>query len=90
MWSPKLDPVRRKYQTLAPLLERLIAYIQQQLNINQKFIIPKLAGAALKLNDGEAYVLLEILARAGCWIVHLMSTANIAVCCLLQSRRKIS
>ena len=39
--------------------------IQQQLNINQQFIIPKLAGAALKLNDGEAYVLLEILARAG-------------------------
>ena len=29
MWSPKLDHVRREYQTLAPLLERLIAYIQQ-------------------------------------------------------------
>jgi hypothetical protein len=40
-------------------------YIQNQIQSGQTFVLPKLAGAALRLNDGEAFVLLEILATGG-------------------------
>jgi hypothetical protein len=42
-----------------------MSYIRRQTGRGQDFILPKLAGAELRIGDGEAYVLLEILTRAG-------------------------
>jgi hypothetical protein len=42
-----------------------MTYIDRQRQNGQSFFLPKLAAADLGLNDGEAYVLLELLARAG-------------------------
>ena len=63
MLSPKFELVKRENPGLAELLDRLMAYIQFQIEEGQEFILPKLAAAALGLNDGEAYVLLETLAK---------------------------
>jgi len=57
--------VKRNNPRIADLLDRLGAYIQNQVRSGQSYIVPKLAGAALGLNDGEAFVLLEILAAGG-------------------------
>jgi len=62
MSSPKFESVKRANPALAGLLDRLGAYIRTQIGSGQDFIIPKLAAAALRLNDGEAFVLLELLA----------------------------
>jgi hypothetical protein len=43
----------------------MFSYIGRQTAAGQRFLLPKLAGAALRLNDGEAYVLLELLANSG-------------------------
>jgi hypothetical protein len=65
MSSPKFERVKQSKPQIAGLLDRLGAYIQHQIASGQSFIVPKLAAAALALNDGEAFVLLEILATGG-------------------------
>lgn len=65
MSSPKFERVKRSNPRIAELLDRLKTYIQEQIQSGQTFVIPKLAAAALGLNDGEAFVLLEILAAGG-------------------------
>jgi hypothetical protein len=47
------------------LLEGLITYIRAQSADGQEYIVPKLAAAALKFSDGEAFVLLQVLADGG-------------------------
>lgn len=63
MLSSKLERVKERHPRLAELLNRLGAYIEAQLQSGQEYVIPKLAAAALKLNDGEAFVLLDLLAQ---------------------------
>lgn len=65
MSSPKLELVKRQHPALAPIIDQLESYISDQVGGGQTFILPKLAAAALKVNDGEAYVLLELFANAG-------------------------
>lgn len=65
MSSPKLERVKHDNPGLSDLLDRLMAYINRQKQNGQTFFLPKLAAASLGLNDGEAYVLLEVLANAG-------------------------
>lgn len=65
MSSLKFEDVKQRHPALAALLERLGEYIRKQIESGQNYIIPKLAAAALQLNDGEAFVLLDILAQAG-------------------------
>lgn len=65
MSSPKFERVKRNNPRIAALLDRLGEYIQNQVRSGQEYIVPKLAGAGLGLNDGEAFVLLEILATGG-------------------------
>jgi hypothetical protein len=65
MSSPKFELAKRNNPGLADLLDRLMSYVDRQIESGQNFFVPKLAAAALGLNDGEAYVLLEILAKAG-------------------------
>src|ERR1035441_4386404 len=65
MSSPKFESVKRNNPRIATLLDRLGEYIRDQGQSRQRYIVPKLAGAALRLNDGEAFVLLEILAAGG-------------------------
>lgn len=65
MSSPKFEHAKRDNPGLSDLLDRLMAYINRQFQNGQSFFLPKLAAAALGINDGEAYVLLEVLARAG-------------------------
>lgn len=62
MSSPKFESVKRNNPRIAALLDRLGDYIRDQVQSGRSYIVPKLAGAALGLNDGEAFVLLEILA----------------------------
>ncbi len=63
MSSPKFEHVKRANPDLAELLGRLGAYIAAQARAGQKYVVPKLAAASLRLKDGEAYVLLELLAK---------------------------
>jgi hypothetical protein len=65
MSSLKLERIKQKYPQLAPLLDRLITYIRAQSADGQEYIVPKLAAAALKFSDGEAFVLLQVLADGG-------------------------
>lgn len=65
MSSPKFESVKGNNPRIAALLDRLGEYIRNQIQTGQGYIVPKLAGAALGLNDGEAFVLLEILAAGG-------------------------
>jgi hypothetical protein len=65
MSSPRFERVKRSNPRIAELLDQLGMYIQNQIQSGQTFVLPKLAGAALRLNDGEAFVLLEILATGG-------------------------
>ncbi len=65
MSSLKFERAKRDNPGLADLLDRLMTYIDRQKQNGQSFFLPKLAAAELGLNDGEAYVLLEVLARAG-------------------------
>ncbi len=65
MSYPKLERAKQKYPRLSDLLDKLMAYIEAQRRNGQTFFLPKLAAAYLRLNDGEAYVLLEVLVSAG-------------------------
>jgi hypothetical protein len=65
MSSPKFESVKRNNPRIAVLLDRLGEYIRDQVRSGRGYIVPKLAGAVLGLNDGEAFVLLEILAAGG-------------------------
>lgn len=65
MSSLKLERVKQRHPGLAPLLDRLAAYVTTQIQGGRTYIIPKLAAAALGINDGEAFVLLEMLSEAG-------------------------
>ena len=65
MSSPKFELAKRENPGLAELLDRLMSYIESQTEGKQEFILPKLAAATLGINDGEAYVLLDILAKNG-------------------------
>ena len=65
MLFPKFELAKQKHPELAELLDHLMVYMQRQIRNGEKFFIPKLAAAALGLSDGEAFVLLELLARAG-------------------------
>lgn len=65
MSSPKFEDVKQRNPGLSVLLARMAEYIRAQTSAGQKFIIPKLAAAVLRLNDGEAFVLLQMLAEAG-------------------------
>jgi hypothetical protein len=62
MLSPKFEHVKQRYPGLSPLLDRVGQYIQSHVRDGQEYVIPKLAAAALHLNDGEAFVLLDLLA----------------------------
>lgn len=63
MSSPKFEHVKTENPGLSELLDKLNEYIRAQIDRGQKYIIPKLAAAALGLNDGEAFVLLDLLAK---------------------------
>jgi hypothetical protein len=63
MSSPKFEHVKQLHPGLSALLDRLAAYIRAQVASGQEYIVPKLAAAALRLNDGEAFVLLNLLAE---------------------------
>jgi hypothetical protein len=65
MSSPKFEDVKRRNPGLAALLDRLAGYIRAQTDAGRQFVIPKLAAAELRISDGEAFVLLEMLAQAG-------------------------
>lgn len=65
MSSPKFERVKQQHPGLAVLLDRLREYIRAQTATGQKYIVPKLAAAALKLSDGEAFVLLNLFVQAG-------------------------
>jgi len=65
MPSRKFELAKQENPELAEVLDRLMAYVELQSENGEKFFVPKLAAAALRLNDGEAYVLLEKLAKAG-------------------------
>jgi hypothetical protein len=65
MSSPKLERIKQRHPGLSTLLDRLSDYILVQTRSGQEYIVPKLAAAALHLNDGEAFVLLEVLAEGG-------------------------
>jgi hypothetical protein len=65
MSYPRFEHVKREKPALAPELDKLRAYIDRQTASGETFIVPKLAGAYLRLTDGEAFVLLETLADAG-------------------------
>ena len=65
MSSPKLERIKQQNPDLSPLLDRLSAYIREQTTDGRGYIVPKLAAASLHLTDGEAFVLLEMLADAG-------------------------
>lgn len=65
MSSHRLELVKRQHPALAPVFDELMGYISHQVEDGQTFILPKLAAAALGMNDGEAYVLLELLANEG-------------------------
>jgi hypothetical protein len=65
MSSPKFERVKEQHPGVSELLDRIGNYIEAQIGSGQEYIIPKLAAAGLGLNDGEAFVLLEMLAEAG-------------------------
>ena len=65
MSSPKLERIKQRHPGLSTLLDRLSDYIRAQTTSGQEYIVPKLAAAALQINDGEAFVLLELLAEGG-------------------------
>lgn len=65
MSSPKFEGVKQQNPALAALFDRLATYICKQSDNGQPYVIPKLAAAALKLSDSDAYVLLEALAKGG-------------------------
>lgn len=65
MSSLKFERVKTGNPGISDLLDRMGAYVRAQISAGQDFIVPRLAGAALGLNDGEAFVLLDLLAQGG-------------------------
>ena len=65
MPSPRFERVKAKHRSLADLLDRMMGYVHKQLRDGETFVIPKLAAAMLNLSEGEAYVLLKMLADGG-------------------------
>ena len=65
MPSEKLERVKDRNRALSDLLDRMAVYVRQQISSGERFVIPKLAAAPLNINEGEAFVLLKILAEAG-------------------------
>jgi hypothetical protein len=65
MSSPKFERIKQQHPGLSELLDRVGEYIQTQISGGQEYVIPKLVAAALGLNDGEAFVLLDLLAKGG-------------------------
>jgi hypothetical protein len=65
MSSHKFERVKQLHPGLSALLERLWMFIDAQRTSGLEYIVPKLAAAALNLNDGEAFVLLDLLAQGG-------------------------
>jgi len=65
MPSPKLERVKARNRALSDLLDRTASYVRRQISSGEKFVIPKLAAAMLNINEGEAFVLLKILAEGG-------------------------
>lgn len=65
MQSVRLERVKAEHPEIAALFDKLNSYINDQMSNGEEFIVPKLAGAALHLTDGEAYVLLRMMADAG-------------------------
>lgn len=65
MSSPKFERIKQQYPGLSELLDRVGKYVQAQISSGQQYVIPKLVAAALRLNDGEAFVLLDVLAKGG-------------------------
>jgi hypothetical protein len=59
----KLERIKNLYPTLAPLFDGMWNYILRQYKSGEMYFIPKLAAAYLKINDGEAFVLLDLLAQ---------------------------
>src|SRR4051812_14355639 len=65
MPSPKLERVKSQHREVSDLLQGVFEYVRHQIAEHQEFVIPKLAAAALGINEGEAFVLLEMLASGG-------------------------
>jgi hypothetical protein len=63
MSSPKFERVKNSNPRLSDFLDRLVGYIQSQIQGGQTYIVPKLAAAALRLKEAEVVVLLEILTK---------------------------
>jgi uncharacterized FlgJ-related protein len=63
MSSPKFERVKQSNPRLSDFLDRLVGYINAQIQAGQSYIIPKLAAAALHLTDAETVVLLEVLTK---------------------------
>jgi hypothetical protein len=61
MSSQKLEKIKQRHPGLSTLLDQIGEYIRVQIAAGQDYVVPKLAAAALQLNDGEAFVLLELL-----------------------------
>jgi hypothetical protein len=57
--------VKRNHPKLADWLDRLNVYICTQFSSGETYLLPKLAAAKLGLTDGEAFILLELLAHEG-------------------------
>jgi hypothetical protein len=62
---PKLELVKSQHRELAPLLDKMAEYVRRQTASGESFVVPKLAAAVLGINEGEAYVLLKLLAEGG-------------------------
>jgi hypothetical protein len=63
MSSPKFERVKKNNPRLSDFLDRLVSYINSQIQSGESYIIPKIAAAALRLTDAEAVVLLEVLVK---------------------------
>jgi hypothetical protein len=65
MPSPKLERVKARNRALSDFLDKMAGYVFQQISSGERFVVPKLAAAVLNINEGEAFVLLKILAEGG-------------------------
>ena len=65
MPSSRLERVKAQHGQLAGLLDQMEAYIREQSETGAPYVLPKLAAAMLGLSEGEAFVLLKVLAAGG-------------------------
>jgi len=59
---PKLERVKARHREAAGLLDSMANYVCRQMAAHEEFVIPKLAAADLGLSEGEAFVLLKMMA----------------------------